>query len=197
MHHILYIHGFNSSPLSYKAQATQQYLSAYFSGAKVKVQYHCPQLDVSPKKAMAQLELLINSDNEQARWCLIGSSLGGYYASFLAEKYDLKAVLVNPAVKPYELLVDYIGEQETYHTAEKVIIKPSFMDELKEQEQQQITKKNYMVMLQTGDEVLDYQQAELEYAECKLIVEPGGDHSFTDFQQHLPNIMRFFELASE
>lgn len=199
--HILYIHGFNSSPLSYKAQATKAYLADTYPD----ITYHCPQLAVSPQQAIEQLTTLIEKslvedslrgETSDTTWYLLGSSLGGYYASFLSEKYGFKAVLINPAVKPYLLLTDYLGEQKNYHTGEAVVIKKSFMDELKKHEQINLTKKNYLVMLQTGDEVLDYRQAEEKYHGCQLVLEQGGDHSFVNYQQHLTHIMRFFQLTS-
>ena len=190
-HHILYIHGFNSSPKSYKAELTQAYLSQHFP----YITYHCPQLEISPKNAMAQLCQLIEL-NKTAQWHIIGSSLGGYYANYLVEKYAVKAVLINPAVKPYELLKSYIGEQKNYHTNTISTVEPYFMNELKQLEANIILKKNYLVMVQTGDEVLDYQQAEQKYHQCQLIIEQGGDHSFMNFQNKLPEIMRFFALLA-
>lgn len=187
MINLLYIHGFNSSPQSYKAELTKAFLVT----EQAKINYICPQLAIRPASAIAQLNRLIQARSDDT-WYIIGSSLGGYYASYLAEKYQLKAVLVNPAVKPYELLMDHLGEQENYHTGERVNIEASFMDELKVIEQTHLTKKNYRVMLQTDDEVLDYQQAEKKYQGCQLVIEQGGDHSFINFQAHLPDIMRFF-----
>jgi predicted esterase YcpF (UPF0227 family) len=186
---VLYIHGFMSSPLSYKTQQTKQYIEKFYPD----IEYYCPQLSVSPQLAIKQLESLIEQYHDD-QWYILGSSLGGYYASHLAEKYQLLAVLINPAVKPYELLTDYIGVQQTYHTGETVEVKKSFMNELKLLEQTTITKKNYLVMVQTGDEVLDYQQAVEKYQGCQLIVQPNGDHSFINFQEMYPDIVRFFNL---
>ncbi|MGJ8692829.1 MAG: YqiA/YcfP family alpha/beta fold hydrolase [Thalassotalea sp.] len=194
MTNILYIHGFKSSPLSFKAEQTRLFIEQAYPD----FHYHCPQLDISPKIAVEQLATLIEQSGPIAsqHWYLIGSSLGGYYASYLAEKYGLKAALINPAVKPYDLLVDYIGEQKSYHSTQVLDVKASYMDDLKNIEQLNITKKNYLVMVQTGDEVLDYQQATEKYQQCQLVIEQGGDHSFINFQEHLPDIMRFFELSS-
>lgn len=205
MINILYIHGFNSSPISLKAQQTKQFSADY----DTSVHYVCPALDISPAVAIQQLIGCIESKPNEI-WYLIGSSLGGYYSTYLSEKYGFKAAIVNPAIKPYELLRDYINDVEilpdnmnsqqninvveykNYHTGEPVTVKACFMDELKQLEKTTITKKNYTVMLQTGDEVLDYQQAEQKYQGCSVITEQGGDHSFVNFQKHLPDIMTFF-----
>lgn len=190
MINILYIHGFMSSPLSHKAQVTEQFLAKNYPD----VCYHCPQLNESPSVAINHLTKIIESSEKP--WFLIGSSLGGYYATYLSERYQLKATLVNPAIKPYELLTDYIGEQKNYHTDDVVDVKLSYMDELKAIEQEKITKKNYLLMAQTGDEVLDYQQAVDKFINCQQLIEQGGDHSFINFHEKLPEIMQFFNLLT-
>lgn len=190
MINILYIHGFMSSPLSYKAQLTEKFLAKYYPN----ICYHCPQLNESPSIAVKRLTTIIESSKNP--WFLIGSSLGGYYATYLSERYQLKAVLVNPAIKPYELLKSYLGEQKNYHTNDVVNVKLSYMDELKAIEQEKITKKNYLLMAQTGDEVLDYQQAVDKFINCQQLIEQGGDHSFINFQEKLPEIMKFFNLLT-
>ena len=192
---ILYIHGFNSSPLSIKAEQTRLFLSNYFP----QVGFYCPQLATAPQEAIAQLEKIIEQYSDNTQWFLIGSSLGGYFASYLTEKYQYLSVLVNPAVKPYELLSDYIGEQENPYTQEVYQVKPEYLQQLQLIEQNKPaqscqTKNNYLVMLQTADEVLNYQQAEEKYQHCQLIVQEGGDHSFIDFDKMLPVIAKFFNL---
>lgn len=186
---ILYIHGFNSSPLSTKSQLTKQYLIDH----QIDIEFHCPQLLNSPKAAIEQLEDIIaaNPDNE---WYVMGSSLGGFFSTYLSEKYQLKAILINPAVKPFELLVDYIGEQVNPYTEDVYQVTEQHMIDLKKLFEEKITKKHYMVMVQTGDEVLDYQQAVERYQNCHLIVQPDGDHSFINFKIMLPAIMKFLDL---
>ncbi|GAA6206303.1 YqiA/YcfP family alpha/beta fold hydrolase [Thalassotalea sp. SU-HH00458] len=186
---MLYIHGFNSSPLSTKAQLTKQYLQDH----QIAIDFHCPQLRNNPKAAIKQLELILQSKPDH-QWCLMGSSLGGYFSTYLAEKYQLKAALINPAVKPFELLVDYLGQQVNPYTQEVYHVTKQHMIDLKAQSQEKIAKKHYMVMVQTGDEVLDYQQAVEKYQNCQLIVQEGGDHSFIDYHRMLPAIMTFLEL---
>ena len=110
---ILVIHGFNSSPKSLKAELTKAYIADNF----VDIEVICPQLASTPSAAIIQLCQIIDAEPE-VDWYLTGSSLGGYFATYLVDKYQIPAVLINPAVKPFELLVDYIGEQTNLHTGE-------------------------------------------------------------------------------
>ena len=183
---VLYIHGFNSSPLSLKAELTKQYLLQFND----KVLFHCPQLKSSPDEAIRQLETIILSEPQQ-QWFLVGSSLGGYFSTYLAEKYNLRAVLINPAVRPFDLLVDYLGQQENPYTNEVYQVTEKHMHQLKSSFCEKISQKQYMVMVQTGDEVLDYQQAVDKYHGCQLIVQSGGDHSFVNYQVMLSAMMNF------
>ena len=194
---ILYIHGFNSSPLSVKAEQTRLYLFNNFP----QVNFYCPQLVSNPKGAINQLEQIILSSPTNSSWFLIGSSLGGYFASYLSEKYNVPCVLVNPAIKPFELLEDYLGEQVNPYTEEVYQVTREHMLELKAIEPKRPSfniaqKNNYLVMVQTDDEVLNYQQAVEKYEHCRLVVEQGGDHSFIDFEHHLPTIAGFFQFSS-
>ncbi|MGB0938430.1 MAG: YqiA/YcfP family alpha/beta fold hydrolase [Colwellia sp.] len=190
---VLYIHGFNSSPLSVKAEQTKAYLKQNFPNTL----FVCPQLKSTPAQAIEQLEAILNDDTYKGlNWSLIGSSLGGYFSDYLAQKYNLKAVLINPAVKPYELLQGYLGEQVNPYTKERFQVTPDFVHFLKSIDQIKLdfnneTKNNYRVMLQMGDEVLDYQQAVEKYEHCHVVLEQGGDHSFIDYDRHLPEIIKF------
>lgn len=192
---ILHIHGFNSSPLSLKAEQTREYIANHFPD----VGFYCPQLATTPSKAISQLEQIIETHSANTQWCLIGSSLGGYFAGYLANKYNCLAVLVNPAIAPYELLQDYIGEQVNPYTEEVYQVTEDHMLQLRRLEQTAPAidcnkKNNYLVMVQTGDEVLNYQQAVEKYQHCRLIVQEGGDHSFINFDNCLPTISDFFQL---
>lgn len=188
---VLYLHGFNSSPQSMKAQLTKNYFSENFPD----INFYSPQLASSPDGVIEQLSGLIAQKNsEENVWYFIGSSLGGYFSTYLAEKYQGKAVLINPAIKPFDLLADYIGDQTNPYTKEVYRIEKHFIDSLKSLEQKIISKNNYLVMVQTGDEVLDYQQAVEKYCDCQLVVQKGGDHSFVDYSRMLPKIAMFFNL---
>jgi predicted esterase YcpF (UPF0227 family) len=192
---ILYIHGFNSSPLSIKAEQTRKYLANNYPD----VGYFCPRLATTPTEAITQLSQIIEQGEAGCQWYLIGSSLGGYFATYLADQYQCLAVLVNPAITPYELLHDYIGEQVNPYTAEVYQVTEAHIEQLKALEKMAPTidsqqKNNYLVMVQTGDEVLNYQQAVEKYQHCRLIVQAGGDHSFIDFDKCLPAICDFLQL---
>lgn len=184
---IIYIHGFNSSASSYKAQV----LLNYFKDQGREDEIIIPSLSSIPSYAMAELKSLVE-DNISSNLTFIGSSLGGYYATWLADRYDLPAVLINPAVKPYELLNEYLGKNINHYSGEEYELMPAHIDELKALDIEYISKPHrYFVMLQTGDEVLDYSQAFVKFAGSRMIVEEGGDHSFTNFEQHLDSILSF------
>ncbi len=187
---ILYIHGFNSSPLSIKSTQTQHYLCAHFP----EVKFYCPQLKTSPDAVMVQLEEILLSQ-PKGSWGLMGSSLGGYFSTYLSEKFGLSAVLINPAVRPFDLLHDHLGEQQNPYTDEVYQVTEQHLQQLKTLFCEKISQKRYMVMVQTGDEVLDYQQAVERYCDSQLIIQQGGDHSFVNYQQMLPTISKFFKLT--
>jgi predicted esterase YcpF (UPF0227 family) len=191
MNNVLFIHGFNSSPLSAKAQLTKNYLAQHFPDVK----FYCPQVATTPKVAIAQLEqYFIDNNSPIDTWALIGSSLGGYFSTYLSEVYGVKAVLINPAIKPYELLTDYIGEQVNPYTQERYQVESNYLNDLIALEQSTVSKEKFMLMVQTGDEVLNYQQAIDKFQGSKVIVQQGGDHSFVDYQNMLPQIVEFLQL---
>ncbi|MGC1508676.1 YqiA/YcfP family alpha/beta fold hydrolase [Ketobacter sp.] len=189
-YHLFYIHGFNSSPQSAKAQQTRHALVRF-----PHVQFHVPQLPFDPIRAMAILEQEIQQCLPQ-KIGLIGSSMGGYLGTYVAEKYKLPLAMINPAVRPYELLQDYLGEMTNDHTGEKYVFTQDHMQVIKGFEVTQITRpERYLLLTQTGDETLDYRQGVEKYAACKQIVEQGGDHSFQNFDQHLTRIFEFLGVA--
>lgn len=188
--HVLYLHGFLSSPKSVKAQQTL----AWCTENRPDITLHIPQLSNYPSEVASQLQdyLQNNPQLQENGLHVIGSSMGGYLSSWLVEQYGGKAVLVNPAVRPYELLVDYVGEHVNPYTREPFVIVREDMALLKSLEHEQLQQpENYMVLLQTGDETLDYRQARARYACSNLIIEQGGDHSFTGFDTHLSDIFAF------
>ena len=189
MINLLYIHGFNSSPQSMKAELTRKYIAENHP----EVNFYCPQVIPAPNSAIEQLENIIALEPIDS-WYIVGSSLGGYFATYFAEKYQIKVVLINPAVKPFDLMADILPEQVNPYTKERYQVLAQHVDELKALEQENISKNNYLVMVQTGDEVLDYQQAVEKYRHCELVIEQGGDHSFINYENALPNIALFFNL---
>ena len=173
-----------------KAKLTKQFFRKYYPD----IVFHCPQIVSHPTGAIAQLTEIIESAKED-NWLLMGSSLGGYFSTYLSEKYHLPAVLINPAIQPYLLLNDYIGQQTNPYTQEIYHVEPDHMDQLKALERKKIVQNNYLVMVQTGDEVLDYRLAVEKFAHAELIVQQGGDHSFVNYEQMLPQIAQFFQLT--
>jgi predicted esterase YcpF (UPF0227 family) len=185
---LIYIHGFNSSARSFKAGLLHERM------VRLGADYVCPDLAHRPRQAMARLEALI-AGSPRATTALVGSSLGGFYATWLAEKYRLKAVLVNPAVRPYELLHDYLGPQKNLYTGEQYELTDRHLAELRELEVPAITPERYLLMVQTGDEVLDYRQAVEKYRGAQQIVIEGGDHGFSSFAAYLDTVLRFCGIA--
>jgi len=187
---LIYIHGFNSSARSFKAGLLRERMS----GLGLAADFACPELAHRPRQAMAQLEALI-TPLPRTSTALVGSSLGGFYATWLAEKYGLKTVLVNPAVRPYELLRDYVGPQKNIYTGAEYELTAGHLAELRELEVAAITPERYLLMVQTGDEVLDYRQAVEKYRNARQIVIEGGDHGFGDFAGYLDTVLRFCGIA--
>lgn len=123
---------------------------------------------------------------------LVGSSLGGFYATWLAHQFDVKAVVVNPAVHAQHLLIGAVGEHKNFSSGEVYEFTRQHLDELAEFDMPQITKpENILLMVETGDEVLDYRQAVDYYAGSRQIIVPGGNHGFSSFMQHIPTILAF------
>ncbi|WP_163937851.1 YqiA/YcfP family alpha/beta fold hydrolase [Paraferrimonas sp. SM1919] len=189
---LLYIHGFNSSAQSLKAKLVVDYVKRNYPDINLQV----PELANTPTAAMAQLEsLVVEAINDNQRVDFIGSSLGGYFSNYLCHQYGGKAVLINPAVKPYELLVDYLGEQLNPYTNVSYQVLPKHIEELKAFDIPLVQQHdNILLLQQSGDEVLDYRQAIWHYQNCQMYLQSGGDHSFIDFEQLLPEIFEFLSL---
>jgi predicted esterase YcpF (UPF0227 family) len=189
--HLLYLHGFRSSPRSFKAQRMAAWLRAH----RPDVHWWCPQLPPSPREAMALVA------EGTAAWprdgmAVMGSSLGGFYATAVAEARGCPAVLLNPAVHPARDLAKYIGEQTAFHDpAEHFFFKPDYIEELRTLTPDAITEPaRYFVIIAKGDEVLDWREMHARYAACELRVLDGGDHALSDFDAHLDAIARFLHL---
>ncbi len=188
---LLYLHGFNSSPQSHKAQLIIQYMQKRH---KLDLLL-CPQIPVVPGQARLFLEQLVEKTLENYQLNYVGSSLGGYYAAYLAEKYSGSAVLVNPSVKPYETLRAHLGENKFYFDEGCWDFNESHIQQLKAMDIENITQaERYLVLLQTGDETLDYREAELKYKNSHCIIEQGGDHAFTGFERYIKQILQFSQI---
>jgi hypothetical protein len=187
---IVYLHGFRSSPQSKKATLIRQAMQA----RGLAGEYVCPALPVSPRAA-ARVALGIAQLEDLARLALIGSSLGGYYATWLAEKHDARAVLLNPAIDPHAGLRALLGEQKNLHTGEPYLLTEAHLRGWEKLWVPRVTPARYLLIVETGDEVLDYRRALERYAGAEQIVVQGGDHSLQSFERHLPRIVAFAGLA--
>jgi len=188
---LLYLHGLNSSPQSFKARLLHSHMVTLGRGGE----FICPALPHSPRAAIAMVESLLASQPLQ-EVTLVGSSLGGYYATCLAQRHGLRAVLINPAVRPYELLQSLLGAQENLYSGERYDLTLEHLDELLEMEVSRIDPAQYLLMVCTADEVLDYRAAVARYHGCRQIVIEGGDHGFSDFAAHARTVLEFAGLSS-
>ncbi len=190
--HLLYLHGFRSSPQSMKAQKVAARMAAQHPG----VEFWCPQLPPSPRETMAMV-----MDGTKA-WPaagmgVIGSSLGGFYATHVAEARGCKAVLLNPAVNPARDLHRYIGELTSWHDpAERFFFKPEYVDELRALESSgPAHPDNYFAVIAKGDEVLDWQEMTGRYPGARIKLLEGGDHALSDFDAHIDELFEFLGLS--
>jgi uncharacterized protein len=188
--HLLYLHGFRSSPKSFKAQRLQGWLAEHHPG----VHWWCPQLPPSPREAMALL-----SDGTagwpEASSAVLGSSLGGFYATVVAEASGWPAVLMNPAVDPARDLGAYVGELSAFHAPEeRFFFRSEYVDELRAMTPGPITRPGrYFAIIAKGDEVLDWREMTARYPGVTLRLLEGSDHALSDFDEHLPHILKFLQ----
>jgi predicted esterase YcpF (UPF0227 family) len=182
---LIYIHGLNSSPASFKANLLKRKLESMGRGTE----FSAPALPDRPRAAAALLEAEIAKHPGAS---LVGSSLGGFYATWLAERHGLRAVLVNPAVRPYDGLRQFLGAQQNLYTGGRYELTQAHLDELAALELPAITRpERYLLMVETGDEVLDYREAVDRYRGCRQMVIEGGDHAFKDFGEYLDTVLEF------
>jgi predicted esterase YcpF (UPF0227 family) len=194
--HLLYLHGFRSSPHSAKAQKMAAIVQRYHPG----VTWWCPQLPPSPELAMAQVIAQISAWPDTANFqgmAVVGSSLGGFYATCIAEQMACKAVLLNPAIYPARDLLAYVGEQTAWHAPEDTFFfKPEFIGELQAMEAGPLADlKRYLAVIAKGDQVLDWHEMTARYSGAQIRLLEGGDHALSDFDDHLPEILGFLQLA--
>jgi hypothetical protein len=189
--HLLYLHGFRSSPLSFKAQRLHAWLAVH----RPDVQWWCPQLPPSPRAAMHRVFEGVAGWPTECM-AVIGSSLGGYYATVVAEALGCRAVLLNPAVDPARDLAAHIGQQTAFHDpAEHFFFRREYIEELRTLAPASITDPaRYFAIIAKGDEVLDWREMHARYAGCAQRILESGDHALSDFDEHLPAIVQFLQL---
>lgn len=155
-------------------------------------QYQVPELSHWPDEAMATLEALVKAHSDRPV-VLIGSSLGGYYSTWLTERYfHVRTVLVNPAVTPYRLLEDWLGDSENLYTHEQYTLTRDHLEQLIALDCERVLRPEaYLLLTQSGDETLDYMGAVRKFAACPKFVQPGGSHGFEHFENLIPSILAF------
>lgn len=184
---ILYLHGFRSSPKSMKARLTGERMAAL----GLADQFICPQLPASPKDAM-QLAFALIEGVPAEQLTIVGSSLGGYYATYMAERLGCRAVLLNPAIVPRLDLDRHVGVTTQFHSDEPFEFKREHIEELRALEVPRITRpERYFLIAATGDEVLDYRDMVAHYSGARQHVIQGSDHAISEFADYLAPVLAF------
>jgi len=183
---IIYLHGFRSSPASIKARLLSEHLSRQGLGDR----FWCESLQVSPRQAIERVEHAIRSATVPP--VLIGSSLGGFYATYLAERHDLRAMLINPATDAARILAPYMGQQTNLYSGEVFDFTQAHIEELAALRVPVLSKpERFWLVVETGDELLDYREAVVRYAGARQTLFEGGDHSLRHFPELLDAIVEF------
>lgn len=187
---VVYLHGFRSSPRSSKAVLTGEAIKK-LSTSDHPIEWYCPQLVASPKASMDIVIQHIESSNHD-RLVVMGSSLGGYYANYLAEKYSCKAVVLNPAVRAPRELESHVGMLTSYDTDEPYDFRPEYIDELKDLQVESISHPSrYFLLAAKGDELLDWREMVNFYRDAEQLVLEGGDHGIAEYPEYLPQVLKF------
>jgi len=190
--HLLYLHGFRSSPQSTKARQFAARVAARHPG----VNWWCPQLPPSPREAMAQLMDGIVGWPRDAM-AVVGSSLGGFYATVVAARAGCRAVVLNPAVHPARDLAPWVGEHSAWHDpAERFVFAPEYVAELRALEAAApAVPQQTLAVIAKGDELLDWREMTARYPGARLRLLEGSDHALSDFDQHIDEVFAFLDLA--
>ena len=184
---IVYLHGFRSSPASRKATMLRQAMASRGRSAE----YLCPALPASPAHAVKEVERLVQGLAPD-RLALIGSSLGGYYATWLAERLGCRAVLLNPAIRPQDDLANHLGEQPVFFSDASIDFRREYLGELDLIDTPTITRpERYLLIAATGDTVIDYRAMMRKYSGARQIIIEGSDHELSDFADHLEDVLAF------
>lgn len=188
---IVYLHGFNSAPASHKARALQAHMASRGLGGL----FACPALPHRPREAVRCIEKELARHAGQ-RVTLVGSSLGGFYATWFAEQRDLRAVLINPAITPHAGLQAYLGLQRNLYTGEAYELTRADLEGWRALALERVDPERYLLLLETGDEVLDWREAVAKYEGARTVLRFGGDHTLKSFPEHFAGILRFAGLAA-
>ena len=188
---IVYLHGFRSSPNSSKAQLTGEAIASLVKDSQA-IEWYCPQLPPSPQAAMMMVKQKI-AETKAKDLCIIGSSLGGFYATYLAEQYPhAKAIMLNPAVRAARELAPYVGQLTAYDSDEPFDWRAEYVEQLKEQQVEEITNaERYFLLAAKGDELLDWHEMVEHYPGAKHLIIEGSDHGITEYPQYLDQAVGF------
>lgn len=185
--YLLYLHGFRSSPRSFKARVVQEKLEQAGLGERLI----CPQLPASPKAAI-DLALALAERHAPDNLAIVGSSLGGFYACWLAERLGVRAAVINPSVDPTRNLEKHVGVTTAWHSDEPFEFRQEYIGELQALRVEQITRpERYFLLAATGDEVLDYRDMVAHYAGARQHVIEGSDHAIPEFPQYVDEVLAF------
>jgi predicted esterase YcpF (UPF0227 family) len=188
--HLLYLHGFRSSPQSTKAKK----IAAWVAAHRPDLVWCCPQLPASPAAAMAEVLAGIAAW-PHARMAVIGSSLGGFYATVVAERTGCRGVVLNPAVDPARDLAGFIGEQKAWHDGAHFFFRAEYIDALRALSPPCLSRPGrYLAVIAKGDEVLSWREMSERYAGCRMRLIEGSDHALSDFDAYLPEVVAFLGL---
>ena len=182
---VIYIHGFGSSGQGAKAKLFREYFKGTSEG------FIAPSLSYIPELALDTLEELIESYNADVQ--LIGSSLGGYYSIYLSDKYNVPAVLINPSIYPYKTLAKSLGHPPSFYDESDYAWMQTHINMLKDYEVKELNKKNFMLLVQKGDESLNYEEAVNKCQGATMVIEDGGNHSFENIEKHFESIYSYMK----
>ncbi|MHB1199874.1 MAG: YqiA/YcfP family alpha/beta fold hydrolase [Polaromonas sp.] len=192
--HLLYLHGFRSSPQSVKARAVAARVLAQHPG----VTWWCPQLPPSPRQAM-DLVMQGIAGWPRGAMAVVGSSLGGFYATWVAQQTGCPAVLLNPAVDPARDLEKYIGEQTGWHDPDDhFFFRPEFIEELRALGAGPLRHpERFFAVIAKGDELLDWREMTRRYAGARIRLLEGGDHALSDFDEYIDAVLEFIGVRAQ
>ena len=188
---IVYLHGFRSSPNSSKAQLTREAIASLVKDGQA-IEWYCPKLPPAPQAAMTMVKQKI-AETKAKDLCIIGSSLGGFYATYLAEQYQhAKAIMLNPAVRAARELAPYVGQLTAYDSDEPFDWRAEYVEQLKEQQVEEITNaERYFLLAAKGDELLDWHEMVEHYPGAKHLIIEGSDHGITEYPLYLDQVVGF------
>lgn len=189
---IVYLHGFNSAPASHKARTFHAFMHERGLGQL----FACPQLPHRPEQAVQAIEAELEKHPKRAL-TLVGSSLGGFYATWFAERRNLRCVLIQPAITPHVGLQSMLGPQQNLYTGERYELTRAHLDGWRTLAVEDVDPERYLLLLETGDELLDWREAVRKYEGARMVIRQGGDHTLQSFPEHMPRILRFAGIAGK